>query len=460
LRDDNQRIEGWLQGTTLDLQSCNNLGGMPLYQQGEIISAQACIASVEANYSVRRTPIDGDQIATTQEDDYWVKGRFLDYSQNPIVEWYYLFVSTDKQGWVFGDSLIFFKQRKEECENLPTIFDKNDPLEEWSELPEFIFPTPLARSVDPLAIAFHEKAQQFGLPMPFEIWPVTEPDAFQNGYGPNGFAYENCSNPPIPTAIPQPNQPTPIPVFDNCQYRSTNSIHPGLDFYTTPRESNVVSVCDGIMVSGRTPGGGSVSLNAGQGFSLRCFANDPMDTDGDGLRNLSNIVVVYNHILRTTNFAQRPNDYGPYPIVQKGDILGASIAYGANGSVVAHLDLQVYIARGMVKNGAIQLNPRLIFALPLPYVYNENPELPYPSDYNQWSLLGRVENNEIFFWSNPTTEPPFLYSLNTYLQQFYSENTLFDGPDCINISVTDDLSSVAQCLVAPREDDIYTLNNP
>jgi hypothetical protein len=55
LRDDNQRIEGWLQGTTLDLQSCNNLGGMPLYQNGEITPVASVDCASEVTDSVLST---------------------------------------------------------------------------------------------------------------------------------------------------------------------------------------------------------------------------------------------------------------------------------------------------------------------------------------------------------------------------------------------------------------------
>jgi hypothetical protein len=76
LRDDNVRIEGWLQGTTLDLQSCNNLGGMPLYQQGEITPVasvdcasvdQSNIAQILSPYNVQVADISNWQGAELVE---------------------------------------------------------------------------------------------------------------------------------------------------------------------------------------------------------------------------------------------------------------------------------------------------------------------------------------------------------------------------------------------------------
>jgi len=49
------------------------------------------------------------------------------------------------------------------------------------------FPSPLPRIVATQALTFHQRARHFGIPAPFTLWPVTEADFSQNGYGRMGL---------------------------------------------------------------------------------------------------------------------------------------------------------------------------------------------------------------------------------------------------------------------------------
>jgi hypothetical protein len=246
---------------------------------------------------------------------------------------------------------------------------------------------------------------------------------------------------PSPTATVSPGTPTPTP--DPCPYRNVNSIHPGVDYHTLPVNSIVVAVCDGIIVPGRrepsgpnSPYGGSA---AGWGLTLRCFADDPNDPDGNGVRNLSNIIVVYNHLrvdqtVSNDNFP--PNN--AYQIVYAGQALATT---DDSGTPFTHLDLQLYIADGHRSQNAIQLNPRFmnpaflrvdIAGTPRP----ESEQSPYPGTYDIWSLQGRLEGagrGAISFWATPNAEP-FLYEVTNYLENLYPTGTRYSGPNCDNLS--------------------------
>jgi hypothetical protein len=80
----------------------------------------------------------------------------------------------------------------------------------------------MPRNVEPEAQSFHDHAAQFGIPLPFDLWPVVASDDFQNGYGPNWFAdFQNCDLMPVPTATTGPNTPTPTP--DPCPYATSTA---------------------------------------------------------------------------------------------------------------------------------------------------------------------------------------------------------------------------------------------
>jgi len=352
----------------------------------------------------------------------------------------------------------------------PQLLDASNPLTVdpglCSENPPFPLPVlatptpmPIPRIVEPQAQAFHDRAQQFGLPLPFTLWPVVETDTFQNGYGPNWFAdFVDCDLlPPI----------TP----DRCPYRQVNSIHPGVDYHTFPETSVVVALCDGIIVPGRrepvgpnAPYGGSA---AGWGLTLRCFADDPIDPDGDGWRNLSNIIVVYNHLRidqTVTNDAFPPDN--AYQIVYAGQPLATT---DASGTPYIHLDLQLYIADGHRSQNAFQLNPRFMNPAGLRIDVNgnmraEREQAPYPFSYDRWSLQGRLEGagrGSIHFWTQPNAEP-FLYDLVTYLETRYPAGTRYIGPNFDNLPANVDVSAswwnspdrIAECIVTAGLGDV------
>jgi hypothetical protein len=304
-------------------------------------------------------------------------------------------------------------------------------------------PTHIPRTVEPEAQTFHARAEQFGLPTPFVLWPVAEPDLYQNGYGPNGFAFqENCATPPAPPATPDPSgAPTPVPT-DRCPYRGVNSIHPGVDYFngvdrlSPPVPSVVVALCDGIIVPGRSSSGGSARPTTGDGLSLRCFANDPADPDGNNLQNLSNIVVVYNHLTLDQGIS-RGALATAYPIVTAGDEIATTTGYDSpNGYVQPHLDLQVYVAYGYQSGEwAIQLNPRLMFTYP---PAGTEAVQPFAPNYDQWSLQGRRETSgtgSIHFWTN-TDNPIFIRDMTQYLEAvLLPGGTHYIGPNCTNVTI-------------------------
>jgi len=127
--------------------------------------------------------------------------------------------------------------RLSKAEKIATI-----PLE-WQQAPATNTPRPSAtpsripRTVETQAVPFHTRSAQFGLPAPFTLWPVTEISDFENGFGPNWFSeYRSCHLTPVPRGSIPPT-PTPTPTYEPCTffYRGTNSIHPGVDYYTLPR---------------------------------------------------------------------------------------------------------------------------------------------------------------------------------------------------------------------------------
>jgi hypothetical protein len=288
-------------------------------------------------------------------------------------------------------------------------------------------PTYIPRTVETPAQPFHNQSARFGIPTPFGLWPVLEENQYQNGYGPNGFsvsAFSECDVSPTIPPTPLPGN-TPEPSIDLCQYRFTNRIHPGVDYFTDPYESRVVALCDGIIVPGRTAGGGTAADNAGEGLSLRCFANDPPDPDGDGNPNLSNVIVVYNHLVLGQDIQPAATN-GLYQIVSANQVLGSTAGYTTRTGVdvLPHLDLQVYIAYGYRSNeGAVQLNPRLMFSDPRPLPEDER--YAYPNGYDTWWLQGKVEDaSNVSFWTNDE-DAVFLRNVVTYLEYL---DTLPDVP--------------------------------
>ena len=224
-------------------------------------------------------------------------------------------------------------------------------------------------------------------------------------------------------------------------YRGTHGYHTGLDYGRKDDASLLVyAVCDGVILSGREPGGngGSISANTGRGIALRCFQDDPplSDPDHDGHRNLSNIVVTYNHII------DLPSGYFPQSgdMVREGDLLAQTTHYYScspescersnNGTTCTlnpnsglqgtcdvdengrvrdwkqdnHLHLEVFIARGFrdgIRLGegdgkdAIRINPLLMFEITLADFHLDpsriGPYYPYVTDYLYLGHVGLLE---------------------------------------------------------------------
>jgi hypothetical protein len=427
------------------------------------VPQNACIGVTTQGVNLRSSPRPEGNVnfSLAAGTFVWIKGR---YPFSGTATWYYGVSTADASriGWfsdvidetqVTGDCQIIW--RTDDVSGLTPV-PTFTPTPTATRDPNIPTPTPRPRSIEQEAQAFHNNARQFGLPIPFTTWPVAGANDFQNGYGPNEFARANCQTPAVPTpTAPTPTTPpdaTPLPTLipDSCQYRNTNGIHPGVDYYTIPNETNVVAVCNGIIVPGRTSTGGSASPGTGLGLTLRCFANDPNDTDYNGVPNMSNIVVVYNHIELENVQIALPG--GPYQIVNEGSTIGTTVGYTTRTGafIAAHLDLQVYIANGyQAGDGAIQLNPRLMFGVPRPVTENERP---YPDGYSTWSLQGRVEGFNTIFWQNPTSEPPFIANASTFLSNFYSFDSIYIGPNCYPIE-----QSNALCSIPVEENDIAQL---
>lgn len=196
-------------------------------------------------------------------------------------------------------------------------------------------PTPI---VGIPALPLHSDYQRFGLPQPFNTLPFDTSRLFargiMQGYGPNSFAI--LESPGL--------------------YSGTHGLHPGFDYFNESAPGDfrfeVTSLCDGIVVQGRNSGGGTT--RNGLGLSIWCFADygNTRDPDGDGIVNMSNIVVVYNHL--NNKLVEDAET-----VVRRGQVLATTTQ---DGSGFAHLDLQIYFARGY-RDGSnrIQINPLFVY---------------------------------------------------------------------------------------------------
>jgi len=332
----------------------------------------------------------------------------------------------------------------------------SDPICFLSSATPTMTPTSVPRVVVTQAQPFQNSHTRYGLPVPLIAWPVqqavTITQAFRNGYGPNSFAYEPACRILPPTATPDPNATpgaTPTRTPDPCQYASTHRIHTGIDYYTDPREVAVIALCDGVVIEGLNYMGGSAGTNAGSGVSLRCFANDPNDTNNDGLRNLSNVVLVYNHLnLINTTVA---NNIGR--IVSANSIIGITTGYTtlAGIPVQAHLHLEVYMGYGFHTTERVILNPLLLYNSSLE---DGHSNMSYPVGYDRWTLQGNLSSNFVSYWTSPNSGQ-FINDINTYINVFYLPNSIYRGPECSNLSASvTEFSADARCTLIG--DDSYT----
>ncbi len=238
-------------------------------------------------------------------------------------------------------------------------------------------PLPVRLDVPTEALPFHQLARQIGLPLPFDRLPVAAADYnWAQGYGANAFAYEN-----------------------QATYGGTHGIHTGLDYgwslsQGSSRARPIYALCDGVVRSGRTGGGGGTTAS-GLGITLRCFADDPPDPDGDGKPNLSNLILSYNHV------ATKSVSVGA--CVSTGTVLGT-----AGTGKDPHLHLEMFLDDKGTFSGqsALRLNPLLMFRKAMVDTHSSKfgpyfPDLSIEEqekdakiygldagDIHQWSLLG------------------------------------------------------------------------
>jgi hypothetical protein len=264
------------------------------------------------------------------------------------------------------------------------------------------------RDVAPEAVLFHAHAEEFGLPLPFEILPISDLQATPLLIPPHGattFAYDDWDNDPYDE---DPN------IFQ--RYDDTFGVHTGVDYGGTGGcDSNansetlggnycnepVIAICDGVVVDGRIPRGfegeGGGTAFGGWGVSLRCFAED---REGDGTPNLSNIVVVYNHLLFQPDVALDE-------IVNIGDRLGVT----GGDELYDHLHLEMFLARAYLmdpsdpNNGFteyVRINPFMMYSSQLLAEHNQHPDRRIRAFYPiQWSRNFQTEPDPNFDLESP-----------------------------------------------------------
>lgn len=370
-----------------------------------------------------------------------LKGRTA--TRNNGYFWYYVPNYNGNMGWIADLVLNTSDLEPPACQNLP-LYDISTPTPPFptltptateTSLPTAtrgITPTPSPtptespRLVPTEAMPFQEMDDRVGLPLPFEIWPVTEGDAIiqfrQYGFGPNSEAYTKCREDPTPTPV----SATPVPSDGTgCQYRGTSNIHTGIDYNTVPDIITVKALCDGVIVPAHNAdNGGSARPTAGDGLALRCFANDPHDTDHDGFQNLSNIIVIYDHLDLNLGIAKNS-----YMVVQEEEELGTTTWYGSIKEYPPHLHIELVIAKNFrEKDARIVLNPLLMYSTSL---YNKHERLAaYPED-TPWTLQG-MRWTAPDYWDNEDDPKQYFKDISSYLSSTYSMD-LYKGPNCLNI---------------------------
>jgi hypothetical protein len=201
-------------------------------------------------------------------------------------------------------------------------------------------------------------------------------------------------------------------------YDETYYIHPGVDYGDGNWFSRVVvSICDGIVIGGRTNGG---SASPGRGVSIRCFMDSletgTPDTDSDGYPNLSNIVVTYNHLGGNVNpqepnyvdcdLINMPNCGSRYELPRIGDVVRIGDPLGQTGGDPSfdHLHLEVWFARGYLRpssgpDNSLDINPILMFSTSLLAQHNFQFYFPNPLPKNPITDSLGIADNELSKWS-------------------------------------------------------------
>ncbi|MCA0458826.1 MAG: M23 family metallopeptidase [Chloroflexi bacterium] len=308
-----------------------------------------------------------------------------------------------------------------------------------------------ARTVDRNAVELQLFGQVLGLPIPFNQFPadLTGLTGFYiNGYGPNSFAADSWQQ----------------------NYSGTSGIHTGMDYSAnilTWNHKSVVALCNGVVVAGRNADGGSTAPGQGLGVSLRCFADEPRDPDSDSWRNMSNIVLTYNHLSSRS--------------VSVGQVIFANQILGQTGAVNVtpdHLHLEAFIndaggGTGWRGNNGIRINPLLLYRKDIsdfqvyrtlkpyyPILFSWNGQFD-PNVYDilageldRWSNEGDIIGNGNIFWqaqltgvlnwgvewpsgllANPQQSPNYIGLVDYLFQNAgYSRNgSAYIGPNCTTV---------------------------
>jgi hypothetical protein len=279
----------------------------------------ACFGTVSASTSVNIRVGPGQAYSTVRQaengDILTIIGKVSDNS------WFKITSPNTDPNWI-NTSVLTVNLSSYPCQALPLYDFQGIAQATYTPSPTRIpsatptlgpSPTRIPRNVVPEAQLLHDRAREIGLPLPFDTWPVADYSAvtWKQGYGPTSFAKR---------AEPPP-------------YRGTHQIHSGIDF-TASLNQTVISVCSGVVVGGSTTG-----QYTGYGVSVRCFADDSPDVDGDNIPNLSNIVVSYNH-LRSDLQVVIPSQHDiSFQVVSKGQILGYTASfYYSKGGILSDID--------------------------------------------------------------------------------------------------------------------------
>jgi hypothetical protein len=440
-----------------------------------------CTGTVTDGVNLRAAPEIGDNILTqiTIGENITIIGRT---EGAPIERWYLIAEEgTRPQGWVTGQYV------NEPCDNV-TLYVGTDLFTATpTHTPTATYtatygpsptptPTPTAVPRDDIPqeaepIQDDGFVRSLGLPLPFNRFVVQGGMSAVNsmqGYGPTTFG------------------------IADQQYEGTHGVHTGVDYFG---DVNVVALCDGVIIAGRNATNGG-STNVGRGLSLRCFANDPPDPDGNGIRNLSNLVVSYNHL--AANLSYTP---GQYQIVIAGTPLGETTHYnvcriaeeveegtptpapltcnrsnynidcdgGGCKPIIDHLHLEMFIARGFELNAAIHFNPLLMFATgPAELQLSPIGDFPYfPEDFigdtrgvpetaiDVWTQQGNLPDTDpgsnSFYgiqmtatpgveWRAPAWSEDRLIPQSILIQLMrdyygYEGPNLYVGPECSNVII-------------------------
>lgn len=333
---------------------------------------------------VRETP--GGNIITTLANGTPIEvlGRFTTVD----IIWYRIRYNNNSYGWM-RHIVVKFPQPStstptpDKCSNIPEMNSSGQtatptatPLPTLTITPSATWDPSVTKTPTPNtqeeATRFNNHGHVIGLPVPITRFPYTA------SYDTNTYGYWDGEN----------SAPQMLPVhgfgqtafafrYKDEYYENTSGIHTGLDFGKELVWVNetVLSICDGLVVPSRNGGAFGGTIARGTGVSVRCFLaplsylnssdqaqRQKIDPDNNGNPNLSDIVVIYNHL-------EGPQATGTvlvemYQIVYAGDALGKTGTTPTNS--YDHLHLEVFLMRGYYRDNnmgdpGIMVNPLFIF---------------------------------------------------------------------------------------------------